>query len=214
MIIPAILENDHEAIHPKLDLLVELKTPIAQIDFCDGDFVPHTTVDIIHLPNLPQEIEWEAHLMISNPANFELYRDKGFSKIIVHYEAFDSEAQMDQAVHAIKNLGMTPALAINPETAVSVLSYDTDTLKHFTILSVTPGKQGGEFIKETLYRIKELRELAPEAEIEVDGGINLDNIQKVIDSGANNFAVGSGIFAQLDPAQAYLELTKIKNQNA
>lgn len=206
MIIPAILEQDFDAFNQKLEIVKSFRAKAAQVDFCDGSFVENITLSAGELGQLPKKISWEAHLMVEEPFDFEVYKDAGFTKIIIHYESYDSEQDMELALASINRLGLTPAIAINPDTAVSVLSYDIDTVSNFMILSVLPGKQAQSFIEASLKKIKELRELAPNAIIEVDGGINLSNVEKVVAAGADECAVGSGIFHSGDPKSNYQAL--------
>ncbi|HEX3099991.1 MAG TPA: hypothetical protein VHQ41_03380, partial [Patescibacteria group bacterium] len=138
--------------------------------------------------------KWEAHLMVIKPTNFADYKTAGFDTIILHYEAFDSEDDLETALDEIEKLGLNRGIAINPETPVTVLRYFTDTIKHFTILSVEPGRQGSPFIPTSFARVQALREIAPNATIEVDGGVNAGNAQALIQAGANLLVVGSALF--------------------
>ena len=199
MITPAILEKTPHGFAEKLAKLATLKTKVKtiQVDFCDGLFVPNDTMSIHEFAlvgELSKKYLWEAHLMLINPQNFADYKTAGFSKIIIHYESFESEQHLEDALDQITKLGLTPGIAINPTTPVSVLRYFTDTIKHFTILSVEPGTQGNPFLRESIDRVKMLREMAPNATIEVDGGINVSNAAALLEAGADNLAVGSALF--------------------
>lgn len=201
LIIPAILEKDRISFDDKLFIIERiLGVEKIQVDFCDGQFVPTTSLNVREFDVLNPAFTWEAHLMIKNPTDFLDYKMAGFNTIILHYEAFDSEENLEKALEEIVAIGLTPAVAINPETPVSVLRYFTDTIKQFTVLSVHPGTQGAEFLPDSLSRIASLRELAPHAIIEVDGGIKQTNISSVIGVGADNIAIGSALF-ETDNAQ-------------
>ncbi len=208
MIIPAILEKTTQGITQKLEKITELgkKVTRVQIDFCDGVFVPAESLLVTELPELPDDFEWEAHIMHNRPTNFAEYKSAGFTRIVVHYEAFESEEELEEALHKIAELELIPDLAINPDTTVSVIRYFTDTISNFTIMSVNPGMQGQSFIDETINRVKELREMAPDATIEVDGGINSENAASIIEAGANNLAVGSALFETEDIKANYKKL--------
>jgi ribulose-phosphate 3-epimerase len=199
MIIPAILEKTPHGFAEKMSLIQTLKTKVKsiQVDFCDGLFVPSETLsihDFAEIGDLSKKYSWEAHLMIIKPQNFVHYKEAGFSTIILHYEAYDSETHLEDALDQISKLGMKPAIAMNPETPVSILRYFTDTIKQFTILSVEPGKQGNPFIPGSIERVKTLRNMAPNATIEVDGGINATNAAALLEAGADCLAVGSALF--------------------
>ncbi|MDQ3018595.1 MAG: hypothetical protein M3Q64_01855, partial [bacterium] len=171
MIIPAILEQNIDSFNKKLELLKQIsKLKRVQVDFCDGEFVENTSLTIDQIENLPPKIEFEAHIMHKEPKNFAAYKNAGFSQIVVHYEAFSSELVMEEAILDIKKLEMGVGVAINPETPVSTVRYFADTIDHFTVMTVQPGKQGSEFLPESIERVEELRSIAPDATIEVDGG--------------------------------------------
>ncbi len=199
MIIPAILEKTSHGFAEKIALLASLKSKVKtiQVDFADGLFVPNETMgihDFAEIGDLSKKYTWEAHLMVIKPQNFADYKTAGFNTIIVHYESFDSEQQLEDALEAIARLGLKPVIAINPHTSVSVLRYFTDTINQFTILSVEPGRQGNPFLRESIERVKMLREMAPNATIEVDGGINVSNASALLNAGADYLAVGSALF--------------------
>jgi ribulose-phosphate 3-epimerase len=199
MIIPAILEKTTQGFAEKIARVQTLGKAIKriQVDFADGVFVENTTLAIqefAEIGHLAKKYDWEAHLMIDHPTNFGHYKEAGFSIIILHYESFAGEHHLEEALEAIVKLGMTPAIAINPNTPVSVLRYFTDNINQFTIMSVHPGKQGNEFIPETYERIEELRKLAPNATIEIDGGVNAHNAAALVYKGADYLAVGSALF--------------------
>lgn len=209
MIIPSILEKTTADFAHKLAKIKTIgKIPRIQVDFCDELFVPSHTLqveDIGHVPKL-DKAEWEAHIMEIHPTNFAAYKEAGFSTIIVHYESFPEERDLEEALEAITKLGMKPGIAISPETYVSTVRYFTDTIKHFTILSVEPGKQGNPFLPQTYDRVKTLREMAPNAIIEVDGGVNASNAGALIASGADYLVVGSALFETENIKQNYLAI--------
>lgn len=211
MIIPAILEKTPQGFAEKIASIQTLGKAVrrVQVDFCDGKFVGNQTLSIEELGNiepLAKKYDWEAHLMIDHPVNFEHYKNAGFSTIIVHYESFDGEQQLEQAIEHIVMLGMKPAIAINPETSPSVLRYYTDNIHQFTVMSVHPGKQGNQFLTDTFERIRELRELAPNATIEVDGGVNAHNAAALHAAGADYLAVGSALFETENIKQNYQDI--------
>ncbi len=208
MIIPALLEQTPHGFAEKIAKLAIMRTKIktVQVDFCDGLFVHNETMgihDFAEIGDLSKKYAWEAHLMIINPKNFADYKMAGFSTIIVHYEAFDSETLLEEALEIITKLNMNAAVAINPNTPVSVLTYYTDTVKQFTIMSVEPGKQGNPFLSESIERVKLLRNMAPNAIIEVDGGVNAQNASALIEAGADYLSVGSALFETENIKQNY-----------
>jgi ribulose-phosphate 3-epimerase len=207
MIIPAILEKTPHGFAEKIAKIQTLKgVKTVQVDFCDGKFVNNDTLDIhefAEIGHLPKKYNWEAHLMVDHPVNFEDYKNAGFTTIIVHYEAFAGEQKLEEALESIAKLDLKPAIAINPETPVSVLRYFTDNIKQFIVMSVHPGKQGNQFSSQAFERVKELRNLAPNATIEVDGGVNAVNAGELMQSGADYLAVGSALFETENIKQNY-----------
>lgn len=206
MIIPAILEkNPLDFAHKLAKIKTIPKIQLIQVDFTDGVFVESTSMPVEELGHVPKldKMEWEAHVMVDHPSNFTVYKEAGFSTIIVHYESFVSETLLEEALEKIIKLGMKPGIAINPETNVSTLRYFTDNIMHFTILSVQPGKQGNAFIESTFEKIKALREMAENATIEVDGGVNANNAGALIQAGADYLVVGSALFETENIKQNY-----------
>lgn len=211
MIIPAILERTLEKFNQDLKAVLGLKNiQTVQIDFADGNFVSTKTLTVEEIKLPKSSVQFEAHLMVDHPKNFAAYHAAGFKRIIVHYEAFHSELDLEAAVEEIKRLQMVPAIAIAPTSQVSVIRYLVDTISHFTLLGVVPGKQGQKMLAGTKRRLREMRDLAPGASIEVDGGVNIDNIAKLIDNGATACVVGSGLLTGDIKAnyQALLEALK------
>ena len=194
MIIPSILENNPAKFNERFKAISSLPgVKTLQIDFADGELVATKTIGIEDLKLPKNKFFYEAHLMIANPTNFADYAKKGFKRIIVHYEAFNSEQELEQALEQIIALKMIPGIAISPSTAVSVLRYFTDTIRYFTLLGVAPGKQGQEMKPDTFDRLRELRDIAEGANIEMDGGVNTANIAELIDAGATECVVGSAL---------------------
>lgn len=206
-IIPAILEQSRESFDDK-HFVIERIIGVERIhiDFSDGIFVPNKTISASELDVLNPAFHYEAHLMIQNPTDFVDYNIAGVKTVIVHYEAFAKEEMVDEAALAISKLGITPAVAINPETSISVLRYFGDTISHFLIMGVHPGAQGNPFIDETFDRISELRQMFPHATIEVDGGVNSSNAHALISAGANFLVVGSAIVSSADPATSFAQI--------
>jgi ribulose-phosphate 3-epimerase len=195
MIIPAILEHDVNAFNDKLKIITTIPgVKTVQVDFVDNTFSEKPSLPVSELAKLSAPgVDFEAHLMVASPRNFHDYFIAGFSKVIVHYESFANELALEEAVTEIIGLGLVPAIALSPSTAVTVLRYMADSVKHFTLLSVVPGRQGQSFLPETLDRIKELRQIAPDAVIEIDGGLNTETIPWVIAAGAHDAIVGSAL---------------------
>lgn len=199
-IIPAILAKDSEEFWLRAEEIEKLpRITRVQVDFCDGKFVPDKSVSVQELDILNPMLSWEAHLMVVEPVDFLDYKLLGFSLIVVHAEAFSGTSEgekhlaVTKALQEIKQLGMKTGLAINPETPVHNVWAFKDLVDQFTLMTVHPGKQGGQFVPESFERVREFRELLPEGFLEIDGGVNEANIQEFTELGVDACAVGSAL---------------------
>ena len=193
-LIPSILENTLDNFQTVYSQEIKLAgVSHIQIDFGDGKFVPNTMLPVDSIDVLSPAYHFEAHLMCAEPMEFLDYKIAGFNTIIVHYEAYALPTQLRLALQEIRRQGMEPAVCINPETDVAVLTDLENETKHFQLMSVQPGFQGTPFLSETLSRIAKLRKLCPNAILEVDGGINEMNIKSVVEAGADFIVLGSSL---------------------
>lgn len=219
MIIPAILENTVDRFAEKIAQIQTIPgVKRVQVDFCDGVFVKNNTLhihDFAFIGTLPKKYTWEAHLMVKSPQSFVSYKEAGFKLIILHYEAFENETELERAIDEVLAHGLQVGLAINPETPVTVLRYYADNIMNFTVMSVHPGFQGSSFLLGSVDKVKELREIAKNATIEVDGGIKKEYILALLEAGADNLAVGSALFETENIKQNYqtLETARITIQS-
>lgn len=195
MIIPSVLESNLKQFQSRLKEILTLKgIKYIQVDFADGEFVPTKTVSVEEFKLPKTRVKFEAHLMVNEPKSFEAYKKAGFDKIILHYESFGSEADLEEALDEIRKLKMTPALAISPTTSVSVLRYFSDNVLDFTLLTVVPGRQGQPMLPDAHDRLMELHDHSKTGcVLEIDGGVNSENIASLIDAGATQCVVGSAL---------------------
>jgi ribulose-phosphate 3-epimerase len=206
-LVPSILETTKEGflnIYRQETKLMGVER--IQVDFGDGIFVPNKILDISEIDLLSPAIHWEAHLMVNEPKDFLDYQICGFKTIIVHYEAFKNQKDLLEAVLAIKTMGMDPAVCLKNETPVSVAKDLSQYVNHFQLMGVNPGFQGSPFFENTYERVAELRSLLPNAIIEVDGGINIENLKKISQSGADLLILGSSITKVPNMQEAWEQL--------
>ena len=209
-IIPAILEETKEGFLQKLSLIVKVPgVQRVQIDFGDGRFIPKKLLEAAEMDVLNPAIHWEAHLMLKEPKDFLDYQICGFKTLIVHYEAYQSADALKRALAEIKQMGFDAGVAINPTTDVVKLKDFSGRADQFLLMSVTPGQQGQEFIPQTIERIKQLRRLIPGAIIEIDGGVNANNVAEAAGAGADLIVAGSAIVNAADPAAAFEKLSAL-----
>lgn len=183
-----------------------------QIDFGDGIFVPNKILTASEIDVLNPAFHWEAHLMVSEPKDFLDYKICGFKTIIIHYEAFAQKSDILKAIESIKSQGMEPALCVSPDTKILILGEFKNNVNHFQIMSVFPGYQGTPFVEETYLRIAELREFAPNAIIEVDGGVGIGNVKKLVAAGADLLILGSAITKAPNMLEAWEKLQEEINR--
>ncbi len=202
-LVPAILTEDPKTLETMIRL-AETFTDYVQVDVMDGQFVPSRSISWADMEGLPVKLNWEVHLMVQHPEEYLAgFRRAGAQRAIFHYEAGQTPQKVIAAARA---LGLEAGLAVNPETPVSAILSLVDEVDSVLFLSVNPGFYGSQFIPEVLAKVAELRQLRPEIEIGVDGGIKEANITEVAKSGVNVIYVGSAVFLQPQPGESYRRL--------
>ena len=169
------------------------------IDVMDGHFVPNLTLGPCVVESLRPHYKavFDVHLMIENPEKYiESFVKSGADIITVHYE---TAKDMNALIKQIKSFGVRVGITINPPTPVDVLLPYIDDVDMVLIMTVNPGFGGQSLIEECLDKIRFLRQKYPKLDIEIDGGVKLENIDKVIDAGANIIVAGSAVFNAKDP---------------
>ena len=182
-----------------------------QVDFGDGVFVPNQMLPVSEIEVLSPAFHFEAHLMMQAPQDFFDYQLSGFKTVIVHFEAFANAAALHQAVSQIKTAGLRPGICLNNETPVEVLEEFYPDVEQFQLMGIVPGFQGQPFFENTFERVAELKKRLPNAIIEVDGGVSLQNAKRLIESGADLLIAGSALLKAPDIQIAYKQfLQEIK----
>lgn len=204
-IIPTILVKSFKEVKERIGK-VKNYVDWVQLDIMDGRFVDNTTWNSPKdLKDFKTRVKLEAHLMIERPEEKIDNWLETVDRVIIHYEACNNPKDLIEKVHSKeKQIG----LAINPETSIDVVKPFLNDLDLVLIMTVNPGKGGQEFKDEVLSKIETLRRLWPNGNIEVDGGINNENIKKVVEAGANLICVGTYIFKSKDIKQAIESLKK------
>lgn len=196
---PSILSADMGNLAADIKTIDEAGTQYIHIDVMDGMFVPNISFGFPILKAVRKVTDkvLDVHLMIADPDRYidEFYH-AGADLICVHAEAC---THLHRTVQHIKQLGAKAAVALNPGTPLSAIDYVLEELDMVLIMSVNPGFGGQKFIPSSLRKIKELKSILVERglehiEIEVDGGVTLDNVKEVKEAGANVFVAGSAVF--------------------
>lgn len=198
-IAPSILSADFSKLGNDVEELHKCGADFIHIDVMDGNFVPNISfgMPIIKAIRNKTDKVFDVHLMIENPSRYiDEFIEAGADLITIHYEA---EKHIDRAIQYIKSKGVKACVALNPGTHVAVLKNIIADLDMVLIMSVNPGFGGQKFIKYSLDKIKEVKEMSikynKELMIQVDGGVDKNNIKAVLEAGANVVVAGSAIFA-------------------
>lgn len=210
-IVPAILTDKPEDLEAMLRQ-AESFTSWVQIDIMDGQFVPSRSITYADIGRAKPRLKWEAHLMVKKPETYlKGFHEAGATRAIFHFEATSSPAGV---IKQAKSLGLQIGIALNPETPVSAVMPFVDSLECILFLSVNPGFYGAPFIPEVLDKVRELRKLAPNLEIGIDGGMKSSNVADAVKTGANSICVGSAIFRAPDPGAAFRQLDELARGEA
>ncbi len=198
-IAPSILSSDFGDLNAQV-ALVEPHVDWVHVDVMDGHFVPNLTFGAPVAKKIKTNLFMDVHLMVENPGNYvEAFKEAGAGMMTVHHEACPHLHRVVQQIH---DAGMKAGVALNPATPVSVLEDMLDEIDYVLIMSVNPGFGGQKFIPQAVEKVRKLREMAPDLEIGVDGGVNAETAKQVVAAGANVLVAGSYIYKSDDPLAA------------
>lgn len=203
LVAPSVLSADFGILNEEIKSL-EKYADLLHIDVMDGHFVPNLTFGAPVVKCIKTKLPMHCHLMVSNPESLiDDFAKAGASGITIHQE---TTPHLHGMIQKIKSLGVRAGVAINPSTPVWTLEDVIDDLDYVLVMSVNPGFGGQKFIEEALDKIAWLREMRPDIDIEVDGGVNDKTAKRIRDAGANILISGSYIFGAKDRKAAISKL--------
>lgn len=193
-IAPSLLSADFSDLKNEVINIEKAGATHLHLDVMDGAFVPNITFgkDVISAIRKHTKLIFDIHMMVENPERYiKDMVDAGANSITIHAE---STKHLDRAINLIKSYGVKACVALNPATPISVVENVAYLLDMILVMSVNPGFGGQKFIPQALDKIQKLRELYPDIDIEVDGGINEKTAKLAKTAGANVLVAGSYVF--------------------
>ena len=195
---PSILSADFSQLGNEIKRLEEGGADMIHVDVMDGHFVPNLTIGppVIKALRKQCSIKFDVHLMISPVHKYiEAYADAGADIITIHPEATEN---LEESISKIKSLNKKVGVSLNPESKIDLIANYLEKIDLVLIMSVNPGFGGQKFMPEVLDKVKQLKKILSEKnlnfDIEIDGGINFDNCQSAIEAGANILVSGTTVF--------------------
>ncbi|MBO7144634.1 MAG: ribulose-phosphate 3-epimerase [Salinivirgaceae bacterium] len=207
---PSLLSADFGNLARDIEEINASKADYLHVDIMDGVFVPNISMGFPVLKAIKKSSKkpLDVHLMIVNPDQYvERFRDAGAEVLTVHYEAC---THLHRTIAHIKDCGMKAGVALNPHTPVEVLADIIQDVDLVLIMTVNPGYGGQKFIEHSYDKLLRLRKLMEETNskpmVEVDGGVNFDNTEKLVNHGVSVLVAGSTVFGAPNKAEAVLKL--------
>jgi ribulose-phosphate 3-epimerase len=209
-ILPSILSADFSRLGDEIAAVERGGATMLHVDVMDGHFVPNLTLGppVVESIRKVTKSILDVHLMITDPDRYApIFVEAGADQVSIHYEA---ATHLDRTVRNIQSLGARAGVVLNPATPVSVLEDILDVTDYVLIMSVNPGFGGQQFIPNAIKKIRRLEQIRRERglpfKIEIDGGVNLENVEAIVRAGCDWLVAGSSVFHSADSASAVRDL--------
>lgn len=206
-ILPSIFGADILRLKDEIHFLEEEQTEILHVDLMDGTYVSNIAFGPNQIAAMKKasSMIFDVHMMLANPErHIDDVINTGAEIISVHYE---STPHVHYIIQKIKKAGRKAGVVLNPGTPESVIEYLLDDIDYILLMTINPGQPGQTFIHKSLEKIRNTKKMisARDIQIEVDGGVNLDNVKQVKEAGADLIVVGSALFNK-QPRESYQAL--------
>lgn len=215
LIAPSVLAADFANLQRDVEMINHSEADWFHIDIMDGVFVPNISFGMPVLQAITKHAQKtiDVHLMIVDPDRYiREFANLGADNLTVHYEAC---THLHRTLQAIKAEGMKAGVALNPHTSVDLLKDVITEVDLVCLMSVNPGFGGQSFIENTYNKVRRLKEIIQEKGaktlIEIDGGVTSDNIEQLVEAGADVLVAGSFVFKAEDPAETIKTLKSLAN---
>jgi len=217
IVAPSLLAADFTRLHKDIEMFQNSEAQWLHLDVMDGVFVPNISFG----PNIIKQIRplsdkfYDVHLMSVHPENFiDALVDAGSNLISFHIEASNHAHRL---IYQIKEKGIQAGIALNPHTDIQSIKNVLEDVDLVVLMSVNPGFGGQKFIYNTLSKIKELDKIRTERnldfKIEIDGGVGLQNAEKILEAGADVLVAGSSVFKSENPSKSIQQLLSLRKNN-
>jgi ribulose-phosphate 3-epimerase len=212
-VLPSILAADFARLGDQIALVEKAGARMLHLDVMDGHFVPNLTIGppVVEALRKITRMTFDVHLMIEDPDRYApKFIEAGADQVLVHQEVCK---HLDRTLRMIQSEGAKAGVAINPATPVATLDEVLDVVDYVLVMSVNPGFGGQRFIPNSIEKVKQLTQRKKERglhfPIEIDGGIDRENVASVVNAGVEWVVAGSSIFHSVNPGATFEEMQAI-----